>query len=130
MIFSVASTCSWDLHSLDVTSAFLQGEQMARDVFIKSPKEFREEGKIWKLQRCIYGLNDAPREWYNKVVRELLQLGGRKSSFDNTMFMWNDNTGQLKGILVMHVDDFVYCGTSEWLSSVIGSLVKTFKISK
>ena len=30
----------------------------------------------------------------------------------------------------MHVDDFVYCGTSEWLSSVIGSLVKTFKISK
>ena len=130
MIFTVSSTCSWDLHSLDVTSAFLQGGEITRDVFIESPKEFREDGKVWKLRRCIYGLNDAPREWYNKVVGELLHLGGKKSSFDNTMFMWHDNTGQLKGILVMHVDDFVYCGTSEWLSSVIGSLVKTFKISK
>ena len=30
-----------------------------------------EERKIWKLQWYIYGLNDAPRECYNRVEQEL-----------------------------------------------------------
>ena len=33
-----------------------------------------EEGKICKLQRYIYGLNNAPREWYNRVEQELLKF--------------------------------------------------------
>ena len=36
-----------------------------------------EERKIWKLQRCINRLNDAPRERYNKVEQQLLKLGGK-----------------------------------------------------
>ena len=43
-----------------------------------------EEGKICKLQRYIYGLNNAPREWYNRVEQELLKFreggGGEKKS--------------------------------------------------
>ena len=73
-----------------------------------------KEGKIWKLQRWIYGLNDAPREWCNRVEQELLKLGGRRNLYDEAMFQRNNKEGALCGILVTHVDDFVYCGTLNW----------------
>ena len=62
-----------------------------------------EERKIWKLQRCIYRLNDAPREWYNRVEQELLKLCERKNLYDEAMFQWNNKDRALCGILVTHV---------------------------
>ena len=62
MVFVSASIMSWELHSLHITSAFLQGNNIEREVFVRPPSEIMEEGKIWKLQRYIYGLNDAPRD--------------------------------------------------------------------
>ena len=67
MIFITVASMKWKLHSLDITSVFLQGNKINRDAFVKPPREFSEVGKIWKLDRCLYGLNDAPREWYNRV---------------------------------------------------------------
>ena len=98
MMFTVASSQSWDIHSFDVTAAFLQGDEIKRDVFIKPPDEFREEGKVWKLNRCIYGLNDAPREQYNRVENELTIRHGKRSAFDNAMFLWHDEQQNLVGI--------------------------------
>ena len=61
MVLVSASIMSWELHSLGMTSAFLQGSDIEREVFVRSPSEIMEEGTIWKLQRCIYGLTDALR---------------------------------------------------------------------
>ena len=72
MVFVPASIILWDLHSIDITWAFLQGSTIKRKVFVQSPSEVMDKGKIWKLQRCIYVLNDAPKEWYNRVEQELL----------------------------------------------------------
>ena len=60
-------------HSLDITSAFLQGNNIEREAFARPLSEIMEERKIWKLPRCIYGLNDVPREWYIRVDQELLK---------------------------------------------------------
>ena len=78
-----------------------------------------EEGKMWKLQICIYGLNHAPREWYDRVEQELFKLGGRKNLYDEALFQWNNKDGALCGILATHVDDFVYCGTLNWHKNVV-----------
>ena len=107
MVFVSASITSRELHSLNITSAFLQGNGTGR-VFVRPSSQIME-GKIWKLQRWIYGLNDAPRDWYNAVEQELLKLGGRKNLYDEAMFQWNKKDGAHCVILVTHVDDFVYC---------------------
>ena len=86
MVFVLASIMSWEIHSLDITSAFLQGNDIEREVFIRLLSEIMEEGKIWKLQRCIYGLNEAPRQWHNRAEHELLKLGGEKSSMPKQCF--------------------------------------------
>ena len=80
------------------------------------------------MKRCIYGLNDAPRAWYEKVKSEMKLLGATLSKFDNALFMWHKNE-EVIGILVTHVDDFIFGGTDEWKNSVIGAIRKKFKIS-
>ena len=86
MVLVSASIMSRELNSLDMTSAFLQGSDIEREVFVRSPSEIMEEGTIWKLQRCIYGLTDALREWYNRVEQELLKLRGEKISMTKQCF--------------------------------------------
>lgn len=130
MVFVSATSMSWKLESLDITSAFLQGNLLERDVFVRPPAEYREKGKVWKLMRCIYGLNDAPREWYNRVEEVLKNFGGKKSRFDSAMFLWYDDDECFCGIVVTHVDDFIYSDTSNWRSSVIDGILTIFKVNK
>jgi hypothetical protein len=44
---------------IDCTAAFLQAP-IDHDVYVEMPKLFQVEGKVWKLQRAIYGLKDDP----------------------------------------------------------------------
>ena len=65
----------WECKSLDVRAAFLQGFPIEREVYMKPPPDIKESGIVWKLLRCPYGLNDAPRSWFRRVRCELLRLG-------------------------------------------------------
>ena len=128
--FATASAMKWILQSLDISSAFLQGNGITRDVFLKPPAEIYEKGVIWKLKRCIYGLKDAPRAWYERVADELQRLGGTRSMYDEAMFLWYDKNMKLEGTLVSHVDDFVYSGTDGWRIRVMDTIMDKFKISE
>ena len=105
IVLSIAASKSWTIHSLDISSAFLQGDVMKRDIFVKPPVDAAPQGKIWKLKRCLYGLNDAPRAWYTRVRNELTKLGAVVSVYDQALFMWYHNR-KLIGLLACHVDDF------------------------
>ena len=118
----------WAIESIDISSAFLQGDPLQRDVYIIPPSDICTEGVAWKLKCCIYRLNDAPRAWYEKVKSEMKFSGATLSKFDNALFMWH-RKDKLIGILVTHVDDFVFGGIDEWKKSVIGMIRKKFKIS-
>ena len=87
MVFLTAAMKNWELQSIDISSAFLQGNAINRNVYLQPPKEYREEGKVWKLKRCIYGLNDAPRSWYDRIRQELLQLDGKRSEYGNALLV-------------------------------------------
>ena len=130
MVFVTAATMSWELQSSDITAAFLQGNVISRDVYVRPPAEVKEPGLIWKLRRYLYGLNDAPRAWYDRVDQELKKLSAVRSAYDDAMFIWHNKDGTLMGILVSHVDDFVFGGCEKWHQDVIQSLLSTFKISR
>ena len=58
----------WELQGIDIKTAFLQGEDIDREVFVIQPSESKTpEGYLWKLNRCIYGLSDASLKWYSRV---------------------------------------------------------------
>ena len=129
LVFLAAAMMLWTLESIDITAAFLQGGPLLREVFLRPPQDICPRTEVWRLKRCIYGLNDAPRSWYIKVREVLLQLGGKLSSYDQALFTWYDKSYTLIGVLVIHVDDFAFCGNKYFQEHVIGNLKKTFKVS-
>ena len=128
LVLITAACHHWEINSIDFASAFLQGNHIDREVFLRPPKDICPVHKVWKLKRCIYGLNDAPRAWYNKVSDELLRTNAVRSTIDQAMYMWYEGS-KLIGHLVSHVDDFVFGGEGRWSDTVFGQLKDKFNIS-
>jgi hypothetical protein len=64
---------------MDVMTAFLNGE-LAEEVYIQQLQCYiiaKDEGKVLRLQRALYGLRQAPRARYEKLDRTLRKLGFR-----------------------------------------------------
>ena len=73
-----AASFGWDLTHVDLKTAFLQGDSYGaqRDVVCQLPPEAGMPGYIGaRLKKSAYGLNDAPRLWWNKLDRKLRGYG-------------------------------------------------------
>ena len=128
LVFCTASSFGWDCTSLDVKAAFLQGYAIDRELYLKPPKDIREPGIIWKLNRCPYGLNDAPRAWYNRVNAVLIELGCKISIYDEALYYYHKES-KFCGLLALYVDDFLVAGNKCFKVEVVDKLVSTFEIS-
>lgn len=126
MFLAIVQSQGWKLKSTDIKSAFLQGKELERDVYLKPPKEARlPQSKIWRLKRCLYGLNDAARQFYNSVSEELVKLDCLHSTVDSALFLYKIN-GKLSGMVAMHIDDFLHAGCSQFDENVMNRLRTRF----
>ena len=108
---TIASSKQWTIKTTDIKSAFLQSAPISHDTFIKPPaKSTTPPGMIWKLRRCLYGLNNAARQFYESVHTTLLKLGHSQSSIDPALYYYICNN-ETHGLLACHVDDFLHAGT-------------------
>jgi hypothetical protein len=48
---------------VDIKSAFLYGD-LEEEIYMTLPKGHREKGKTARLGKCIYGLKQSGRRWY------------------------------------------------------------------
>ena len=129
-MLSLINKNGWKLSSLDIKTAFLQGEKIDRDVYLRPPKEAKcDPGIVWKLHKCVYGLPDASLKWYEKVRKSMEGLNGKMSVLDNALFMWHKN-GVLIGMIAVHVDDFLCAGNDIFLKKVKPCLGDTFSVGK
>lgn len=126
LTLAMIASNGWTLNSLDVKTAFLQGQQIDRDILIKPPKEAKTT-KLWKLNKTVYGLADASRSWYLKLKQELIKLYGKPMELEGSIFCWYDDHNNLQGIMGCFVDDVIWGGT-EAFTHVINKLKKTFRI--
>ena len=125
IILAIAVSHNWQIKTTDIKSAFLQGSRLDRDVFLTPPREANAlNDHVWKLKKCLYGLNDAARKFYDSVVAELLLLGCVKSNLDPSLFFKIEN-GVTCGIIVSHIDDFLHAGDAKF-DAVISKLCDRF----
>nr|XP_034319149.1 uncharacterized protein LOC109620710 [Crassostrea gigas] len=114
IFLAVAGSKRWIIKTTDIKSAFLQGNQLQRDVYIKPPKESDiPVGFVWKLKHGLYGLKDGARQIYMSVRDELLKLGCNQSKMDPAVFT-KQSGKRLTGIVCCHVDDFLHAGEVEF----------------
>ena len=118
----------WEIKSLDIKSAFLQGQPINSEIFLKPPKEAGAD-KLWKLLITVYGLCDAP--WASRYLRikEVLEKSVMlKSKFDDAIFYWLSN-GKLEGLLCCYVDNFAWGSPINFEKQIINVLKETFSVS-
>ncbi|GAB1599991.1 hypothetical protein Ahia01_000276600 [Argonauta hians] len=127
LVVAIAASVKWKLKSLDIKSAFLQGKNIERDVYLIPPAEVSNGKVLWKLNKVIYGLSDASRMWYLKVKEVLESLGMKMSIYDEALFYFKV-IGKLCGLIAIHVDDFLHVGNCEF-EIVINKIKQQFEIS-
>ena len=130
MVLAIAVAKQWVVKAIDIKSAFLQGQALQRDVYLKPPKEANvDKDMIWKLNRCLYGLNDAARKFYDSIDQELRKLGCKRSHLDPSLFTLSDSSG-CQGLLASHIDDFLHVGGATFETKVTSKLVERFVAGK
>ena len=129
LLLTLATTKNWRIQTIDIKSAFLQGDKLTREVYVKPPKEAQLKNKLWKLYKCLYGLKDASRQWYLRLKRTLKKHGFQKCKYDGGLF-YQIKEGVLQGAVGIHVDDFLSIGNNEFMTKTIPEVLKTFIIGK
>ena len=75
IFLAITSSNNWTVKTTDIKSAFLQGQELRRDVYIKPPLEgSAAQGIVWKLKHGLYGLKDRARQFYLSLVGWLVLL--------------------------------------------------------
>ena len=128
-LLAIASAKGWNIETVDVKSAFLQGTRLERKVYVKPPKEANALGKLWLLYKCLYGLRDASRQWYTRVDSVLSKLGFEKCTYDSGLFYLMKD-GKLEALIGLHVDDFLNAGGEYFHSKILPQILDTFKVGK
>ncbi|CAI7886332.1 unnamed protein product [Closterium sp. NIES-54] len=109
VLLHVAAQHDYELHSLDFSTAFLQGS-VHEEIWLCRPPGFTGSfpaGTQWSLQRPVYGLRQAPREWHDTLRTTLASLGFAPSTADPSLFLRTDTTLPPFYVLV-YVDDLVF----------------------
>nr|GFA23531.1 retrovirus-related Pol polyprotein from transposon TNT 1-94 [Tanacetum cinerariifolium] len=99
---------SFVVFQMDMKTAFLHGT-LKEDVYVCQPEGFIDadhSSHVYKLNKALYGLNQAPRAWYDELSTFLLQNHFFRGTIDPMLFIrrFNDD------ILVVHVfvDDIIF----------------------
>ncbi|KAK3012201.1 hypothetical protein RJ639_010896 [Escallonia herrerae] len=78
---------------------------------MKIPQGFSKQGenRVCRLQKSLYGLRQASRNWYHKFTQSLLVVGFIQSQSDHSLFTFA-RKGSFLAILI-YVDDVIVTGT-------------------
>ncbi|CAI7922060.1 unnamed protein product [Closterium sp. NIES-54] len=109
VLLHVAAQRDYKLHSLDFSTAFLQGS-LHEEIWLRRPPGFTGSfppGTQWSLRRPVYGLRQAPREWHDTLRIPLAALGFAPSTADPSLFLRTDTSLPPFYVLV-YVDDLVF----------------------
>ena len=99
----------------DVSSAFLQGDELENGMLVQPTREICEalqipEGSVTQLQRAAYGLVEAPLWWYKSVSSYLLSIGYTRMKTEPCIWVYFDKQQKPRSAISGHVDDFLFAG--------------------
>ncbi|CAI7836413.1 unnamed protein product [Closterium sp. NIES-53] len=109
VLLHVAAQRDYELHSLEFKIAFLQGS-LHEEIWLRRSTGFTglfPASTRWSLQRPIYGLRQAPREWHDTLRTTLAALGFTLSTADPSLFLRTVTSLPLFYVLV-YVDDLAF----------------------
>nr|GFB79588.1 hypothetical protein [Tanacetum cinerariifolium] len=93
---------------MDVKSAFLYGT-IDEEVYVMQPPRFHDpvyRAKVYKVEKAMYGLHQAPRAWYGTPSKYLLKNGFQRGTIDQTLFIRRQREDFI--LIQVYVDDIIF----------------------
>ncbi|GJR96681.1 putative ribonuclease H-like domain-containing protein [Tanacetum coccineum] len=130
LFLAYASFKDFVVYQMDVKSAFLYGN-IEEEVNVCQPPGFEDPDfpdRVYKVEKPLYGLHQAPRAWYETLLTYLLQNGFQRGKIDKTLFI---RMGKGDILLVqVYVDDIVFGSTKKSLCTEFEKMMhKKFQMS-
>nr|GEY88234.1 uncharacterized mitochondrial protein AtMg00810-like [Tanacetum cinerariifolium] len=100
-------------------------------VYVSQPPGFVEPEfpyRVYKVEKALYGLHQAPKAWYETLSTYLLDNRFRKRTIDKTLFIKKIKDGIV--LVQIYVDDIIFVSTKRSLSTEFEQLMHNrFQIS-
>ncbi|KAI3762304.1 hypothetical protein L1987_52729 [Smallanthus sonchifolius] len=98
---------------MDVKTAFLYGK-VKEEIYVCQPPGFEDSEHsdyVYKLDKALYGLHQAPRDWYATPTDHLLAHGYTRGAIDQTLFVRKVDKDLI--LVQIYVDDIIFGSTNE-----------------
>nr|GEV28933.1 hypothetical protein [Tanacetum cinerariifolium] len=125
LFLAYASFMGFTVYQIDVKSAFLYGT-IYEEVYVMQPLGFQDPkfpAKVYKVEKAMYGLHQAPRAWYGTLSKYLLKNGFRRALMHEKFQM--SAMGELNFFLGLHVlqkEDGIFLFQDKY----VGDILKKF----
>ncbi|GKE16071.1 retrovirus-related pol polyprotein from transposon TNT 1-94 [Tanacetum coccineum] len=103
-----ASSKNMTIYQMDIKITFLNGE-LKEEVYVSQPEGFTDLDHlthVYRLKKALYSLKQAPRAWYDTLLRFLLDNKFSKGAVDPTLF--TRKIGKHILLVQIYVDDIIF----------------------
>ena len=111
-LLALANTHDWEIHHMDVQTAFLNGE-LDCDIFMEQPEGFvdtEHPDYVCRLRKGLYGLKQSARCWNDTIDNFLKSRGYRVNGADECVYIKTEkrDDGHISfSLLALYVDDII-----------------------
>nr|GEV05076.1 putative ribonuclease H-like domain-containing protein [Tanacetum cinerariifolium] len=108
LFLAYASFMGFTVYQMNVKSAFLYGT-IDEEVYVMQPPGFQDPtypAKVYKVEKAMYGLHQAPRAWYGTLSKYLLKNGFQRGTIDQTLFIRRQKEDFI--LVQVYVDDIIF----------------------
>ncbi|GJS43031.1 putative ribonuclease H-like domain-containing protein [Tanacetum coccineum] len=115
LFLAYASFKDFVVYQMDVKSVFLYGK-IEEEVYVCQPPGFEDldfPDRVYKVEKALYGLHQAPRAWYETLSTYLLDNGFQRGKIDKTLFIKRHKGDIL--LVQVYVDDIIFGSTKKEL---------------
>nr|GFB89536.1 putative ribonuclease H-like domain-containing protein [Tanacetum cinerariifolium] len=108
LFLAYASFIGFTEYQMDVKSAFLY-VTIDEEVYVMQPLGFQDPAypaKVYKAEKAMYGLRQAPKAWYGTLSKYLLKNGFQRGTIDQTLFIKSHKEDFI--LVQVYVDDIIF----------------------
>ena len=127
ILLAIAAQKDLYLGQMDVKSAYLHST-IEEEIYLEQPEGSVKQGEngqkvVCKLNKSIYGLKQAAKNWYEALANLLVSKGYQRSRNDYCLFVRKETDGTFSYVLVW-VDDIIVAGVNDEIIDAIKSMLK------
>nr|GEZ33210.1 hypothetical protein [Tanacetum cinerariifolium] len=128
LFLAYVSFMGFIVYQMDVKSAFLY-DTINEEVYVMQPPGFQDPefpDRVYKVEKAMYGLHQAPRAWYGTLSKYLLDNGFQRGTINKTLFI-RKHKGKflLFQVYVLQKKDGIFLSQDKY----VGDILKKFGYS-